>query len=117
MPVSSDKSGEYGAAADVYRQIARNYNQARLAHPKYPQEGDTSLVAITLSTVNGVPVPYAWGLYDYNYARQWWYGHMPRGIFYAALFDNNFYPRYPPKLLREYLKDAKWVGPMPYSPI
>jgi len=107
-----EERGEYGPPAAEYRRFARAYNLSRLADPKYPREGDTSFVAITLSTVNGVPVPSVWQLYDAAYAAQWWGLHMPPGIFYAALFNNDWYPRYPPKLVREHLRGGTWLGPI-----
>jgi hypothetical protein len=105
-----DARGEYGPPAAEYRRYARAYNLARLQH-RHPE--DLPFTAITLSTVNGVPVPAAWQLNDAAYAAQWWGLHMPPGIFYAALFNNDWFPRYPPKLVREYLHGGKWLGPIP----
>lgn len=104
-----EERGEYGPPADVYRRFARAYNLSRLAQR---HAEDLPFAAITLSTVDGAPVPTVWQLYDAAYATTWWGRHLPPGIFYAALFNNTWFPRYPPKLVREYLHGGKWLGPI-----
>ena len=105
-----EERGEYGPPADVYRRYARAHNLSHLAR-RLPE--DLPFIAITLSTVNGVPVPTVWPIGGAADAAQWWGLHLPSGIFYAALFNNDWYPRYPPKLVREYLRGGKWLGPIP----
>jgi hypothetical protein len=107
MPVSTTpdetERGEYGPPADVYRKIARGFNR-----PDFP------FVVVTLSTVNGAIVPSTWPLSGAQEAWAWFPRYLPSGIFYAAMFNNEWISRGPARLVREYLHGGKWLGPIPW---
>jgi hypothetical protein len=93
--------GEYGPPADMYRRIARAYN--RLDYP---------LAAVLLHTNSaGEIIPWVSNLYSPGYAYEWWGGPRLSG-FYGALFDNQWLDRGPVRLVREFLRGGKWLGPI-----
>ena len=101
---AENERGEYGPPADVYRRIARGFNR-----PDYP------FAVVLLSVVDGAIVPTTLNLFDAKDAYEWWGPDHLSGIFYAALFDNQWLERRGgnPRLVREHLHGGKWLGPIP----